>query len=197
MKYLLLITVVASMAIASPAPAEQPIEVLKKTVNQGLRILDDSTYAKSEAKQDQRRKLWQVLQRAFDFHEFSRLVLAGQWHRFSPPQQSEFVDVFGRFLGRYYLSKLQEMYSDERVVFLGQEFLSESRAVVSARVIWKEQEVPVQIRMLRQSDTWKVYDVIVLGISAVHNYRAQFREILRKETPQQVIERLKTKLMVR
>jgi phospholipid transport system substrate-binding protein len=41
---------------------------------------------------------------------------------------------------------------------------------------------------------WKVYDIEALGISAVRNYRAQFKSLLSKETPDQVIERLKQKV---
>ena len=40
----------------------------------------------------------------------------------------------------------------------------------------------------------RIYDIQVLGISAVRNYRAQFKSLLSKETPAQVIERLKIKV---
>jgi phospholipid transport system substrate-binding protein len=48
-------------------------------------------------------------------------------------------------------------------------------------------EVPVQVRMLKRNETWKVYDIIVLGVSGVRNYRAQFQTILLKQSPTQVI----------
>jgi phospholipid transport system substrate-binding protein len=45
-----------------------------------------------------------------------------------------------------------------------------------------------------RSGQWKVYDLSVLGINAVSNYRAQFKGILIKESPQQIIGRLKDKI---
>jgi ABC-type transporter MlaC component len=48
--------------------------------------------------------------------------------------------------------------------------------------------------MLRRENTWRVYDIVALGISAVKFYRGQFRELLRNESPEQVIERLKAKI---
>jgi ABC-type transporter MlaC component len=39
-----------------------------------------------------------------------------------------------------------------------------------------------------------VYDLSVLGINAVSNYRAQFKSILKKESPPQVIARIKNKI---
>jgi phospholipid transport system substrate-binding protein len=41
--------------------------------------------------------------------------------------------------------------------------------------------------MLKLNDTWKVYDIIVLGVSGVKNYRAQLQTILLKQSPEQVI----------
>ena len=45
----------------------------------------------------------------------------------------------------------------------------------------------MHVRMLKRNDTWKVYDIIVLGVSGVRNYRAQFQTILLKQSPAQVI----------
>jgi phospholipid transport system substrate-binding protein len=54
--------------------------------------------------------------------------------------------------------------------------------------------VPVTLRVTNRSGKWKVYDLTALGINAVSNYRAQFKSIISKETPQQLIARLKGKI---
>ena len=46
----------------------------------------------------------------------------------------------------------------------------------------------------KMGDGWRIYDVKVEGVSLVKNYRTQFNDILRKEKPTQLIERLKTKV---
>jgi phospholipid transport system substrate-binding protein len=48
--------------------------------------------------------------------------------------------------------------------------------------------------MIKRKGQWKVYDIQFLGISAVRNYRAQFKSLLRKETPDQVIERIRERI---
>jgi phospholipid transport system substrate-binding protein len=65
---------------------------------------------------------------------------------------------------------------------------------VKVYVLWKGTEVPVEVRMLRRSSTWKVYDIIVLGVSGVKNYRAQFQALLRDNKPSEVIERIKDRI---
>jgi hypothetical protein len=48
--------------------------------------------------------------------------------------------------------------------------------------------------MIKRRGSWKVYDIQLLGISAVRNYRAQFKSLLRKESPAQVINRIKERV---
>ncbi len=92
------------------------------------------------------------------------------------------------------MGKLQEKYKDERLIYEGQEFKSPTRALVHIRVVWKGQKVPVDLLMIKRKGLWKVYDIQFLGISAVRNYRAQFKSLLSKETPAQVIERMRKRI---
>jgi len=55
-------------------------------------------------------------------------------------------------------------------------------------------DIPIYYRMMIKNGKWKVYDVIIEKISLVKNYRTQFRSILRKESPGDLIERLKKKI---
>jgi len=181
-------------AIPALADGDQPIEALQKGVEAGFRILKDPEFGDAKRKDDQQQKLRIILQQLFDFREFSRRVLASNWKIFTPSQREEFVRVFTEFLGKFYLGKLQEKYKDERLIYVSQEMISATRALVNIKVVWKGQKIPVDLRMIKRKGLWKVYDIQVLGISAVRNYRAQFQSILRKETPGQVIERLKQKI---
>jgi phospholipid transport system substrate-binding protein len=48
--------------------------------------------------------------------------------------------------------------------------------------------------MILKGGTWKVYDVVVEGVSLVQNYRSQFNSILAKNTPDQLLEILRKKV---
>jgi phospholipid transport system substrate-binding protein len=181
-------------AIPALADGDRPIEALQKGVDEGLRILQDPKFKDTKLKNVQQQKLWIILKQLFDFHEFSRRVLASNWKNFTPSQREEFVRVFTEFLSKFYMGKLQEKYKDETLIYVGQELRTPTRALVNIQVVWKGQKVPVDLRMIKRKGLWKVYDIEFLGISAVRNYRAQFQFILRKETPGQVIERLKQKI---
>ena len=189
-----LICLLILFGIPSVAPCEQPIDVLRKTLNLGIAVLKDPQYRDAAKKSEQQEILCDAAWQVFDFKEFSRRVLASEWQSFTPEQRREFIEVFAEFLCKYYITRLQEKYSDEKVIYLSQQLIANSRASVKVNVLWKGTEVPVEVRMLRRNSTWKVYDIIVLGISGVKNYRAQFQAILRDSTPSQVIGQIRDRI---
>jgi phospholipid transport system substrate-binding protein len=180
-------------ATASLADGDQPIEALRKGVEEAIRILKNPEFTNADRKDVQQQKLRAIMARLFDFDEFSRRVLASKWKDFTPAQRKEFVDAFSDFWAKFYLGQLQRRYKDETLIYVEQQLTSPIRALVKVQVVWKGQKIPVDLLMIKRKGRWKVYDIHLLGFSAVRNYRAQFQFILRKETPAQVIQRLKIK----
>jgi phospholipid transport system substrate-binding protein len=180
-------------AIPVLADADQPIEALRKNVEEGLRILKDPEFKSADRKEAQQQKLRIILEQVFDFREFSKRVLASHWQDFTPAQRKTFVAEFSDFLSRFYLGQIQKRYKDETLIYVEQQLTSSARAQVDVRVLWKGQKIPVDLLMIKRKGMWKVYDIRFLGFSAIRYYRAQFQFILRKETPAQVIQRLKMK----
>ena len=174
--------------------AAQPLDILRNSIDEGIDVLKDPGYEGSSQKDLQRQKLWQILRQIFDFKEFSMLALGRNWNKFTPGQQLEFTELFSKFVNIYYLTRLQDRYNNEEVIYVDQNLISPTRAVVHVKVLWRNQAVPVDIKMLRRGDSWRVYDIVALGISAVRFYRGQFQELLRNESPAQVIERLRVKI---
>ena len=194
MKKTLLLCLLILLVTPSLAHTEEPIDVLKKTINLGITLLKDPQYQVASRKEEQEDRLCDTAGRVFDFREFSKRVLASKWQHFSPEQRNEFVEVFAEFLCKYYITRLQKRYTDEKVIFLGQDFVGNRVARVRVNVLWKGLEVPVEARMLKRNSTWKVYDIIILGVSGVKNYRAQFRALFPNDTPTQVINRVRNRL---
>jgi len=194
MKKNLLLSLIILFAMPSLALAEEPIDLLEKTVNLGIALLKNPQYQGASKRKEQQELLCDAAGRLFDFREFSRRVLSYKWRNFTPEQKKEFVEVFAEFLCKHYITRLQERYKDEEVFFLSQNLVGNRIAQVRATVLWKGVEVPVEVRMLKRHSTWKVYDIIILGISGVKNYRAQFQALFRNDTPSEVIGRIRERI---
>jgi ABC-type transporter MlaC component len=184
----------AILVLGGPAFAAGPVETCRQTIAEGLRILNDPQDRSPERKPLQQERLWAVLAEGFDFTEFSKRVLAEKWAAFLPAQRTEFVDVFSRFLGNYYLAQLLNHYTNATVTCQGQEILGPAQAVVKADVVWMSRPIPVEVRMLKHAGRWRAYDVAVIGFSAVAIYRTQLREIMRTHSPAQVIALVRSRM---
>ena len=193
-KKTLLAVAIILAELSTFAYAEQPVDVLQELIDQGTRILKDPIYRDTEQKEVQRQKLSEIVNQTVDFKEFCRCALANNWLKFKSQQRDDFTELFSKFVTVFYLTMLQDKYNNEEVILMGQNLISDSKAVVRVKVIWKNKDVPVEIKMIRRRDSWKAYDIIILGISAVRFYGAQFQAVLRKESPAQIIDRLKRKI---
>ncbi|RPH51895.1 MAG: ABC transporter substrate-binding protein [Desulfobacteraceae bacterium] len=171
-----------------------PMDALKGPVDEGIRLLSDPKYKNPSLKRVQREKIWEIVRKAFDFTELSGRALAANWKTLNPQQRKEFTEVFSDVLGNTYLDKIQGGFRDEKVAYLGQEKVSDTKAVVKTKIIREKGEIPVDYSMRFKNDSWKVYDVHVEGVSLVQNYRSQFNEILSKDSPDELIKRLEKKL---
>lgn len=187
------ITLILMFILAATGYAS-PMDSLKNPINTAISILNDPVYKAEGKKGIQREKLWDTVKTIFDFNEVSKRALARNWKKFSPDEKKAFADVFSEFLGNTYIDRIQGQYHNEKIVFESQELLNEKKAIVRTKIVRETVEIPVLYRMKLSNGEWKVYDVIVEGISLIKNYRVQFHKILKKETPLQLIQRLDKKL---
>lgn len=192
-KLLALSLVLMLVGMTTSAHGIPPEETLQKPMNEIIGILKDPRYHGKGTKEVQREELWKIVRGLFDFREMSKRSLGRFWKRFSPGQRDQFTDVFSTLLGNIYLNKIQGGYHDEKVLYLGEEIIKDKKAIVKTKIVRENGEIPMNYHMRLQGKKWKIYDFTIEGVGLVKNYRTQFKKILRKESPDQLIERLKKK----
>ncbi len=102
------------------------------------------------------------------------------------------MQLFSTMLKNYYINKIDD-YSDEKVVFDKEMRLSEEKYQVNTRVIMSDKEIPIVYKLARKDGKWRVYDVLIEGVSMVKNYRSQFDQILKRKKPSYVLALLEKK----
>ncbi len=179
-----------------PARAERPTDGVKATADTVLGILNDAGL-QGEAKRAERRRLIRVeLDKRFDWAGIARTSLGKQWSKISPKEQEDFVTVFSRFLEESYLDKFEPYYKDLDRIDYRSERLIENYASVKTIVTSKEKiQHPVEYRLLKPAGSadWRVYDVVIEGVSMVNNYRNQFDDVIAKASFQKLMVDLRKK----
>lgn len=173
------------------AETESPTEAMKKTVEQVLKVLEDESLKAPERAQERLNVLEQIIEKRFDYREIGKRTLGRHWQKLNKAEREEFVSLFQRFLSKTYAGNV-DGYSGEQV-----EYLNERRkgdfAEVQTKVISKKSAISLYYRLLKHSTTWRVYDVVIDGVSLVKNFRSQFGRIIDAESVEGLLEKLRNK----
>jgi phospholipid transport system substrate-binding protein len=177
---------------AFPAWAGVPTDKVKETTDKILAIVSDPAL-KEPAKEKQRReRIRRTVDELCDWDEMSRRSLGKHWAQRSEQEKKEFVHLFGQLLERTYMDKV-EGYSGEKVNYVG-ERLDGDYAEVDVKIVTKQNtEIPVLYKMRTRDQKWRVYDIVIEGVSLVNNYRTQFNDILAKSSFEGLIKKLREK----
>ncbi|HMK49358.1 MAG TPA: ABC transporter substrate-binding protein [Thermodesulfovibrionales bacterium] len=173
--------------------AGPPLETVKSQINRILDVLRDPALKGEAGKKVKRDKIRGVSENMFDYAELSRRTLGQNWSKLNAGQQKEFVDLYKRLLEDAYADKIIT-YTDEKVVFSKDSALTEKTAEVQTTVATKKADIPIHYRLILKGSEWKVYDVVIEGVSLVSNYRNQFSEILSSKSPDGLIDTLRKKV---
>jgi phospholipid transport system substrate-binding protein len=188
-----LIAGIATLCAVSGLQAQAPdaMAEVKATVDQVLSVVKDPNYKASTG--ERRQKLREIIGSHFDFTAMSRSALGTHWKDLSEQQRQEFTDLFTRLMEASYMGKI-ESYNNQQIDYQREISEGPQYAQVNTQITQAGQEpVSVNYRLRQDAGTWKVYDVIINGISLVANYRNQFNRIMNSKGYDALIESLKAK----
>jgi phospholipid transport system substrate-binding protein len=170
-----------------------PVDMLREHVNKVLEVLRDPALKGESGRKVKKERIRVISEEIFDFTELSKRSLGQNWEKFNPDQQKEFIKLYKSLLEETYSEKVTS-YTDEKIVIKKEVSLSEKTVEVQTTILTRTSEVPIYYRLMEKNGNWKVYDVVIEGVSLVSNYRTQFREILASKTPEALLEILRNKV---
>ncbi|MEW6570205.1 MAG: ABC transporter substrate-binding protein [Nitrospirota bacterium] len=173
--------------------ADAPLETVKRQVNKVLDVLRDPALKGKAGEEKKKAKIRSISEEMFDFLELSRRTLGPNWRKFNEVQQKEFIDLYKSILEDAYIDKIVA-YRDEKVVFNDEKKLTGKTFEVRTTIVTKRADIPINYRVILEDGEWKVYDVVIEGVSLINNYRSQFREILLNNTPDALLDKLRKKV---
>lgn len=184
------LTLLLSLSVSAGASLadQQAQQALQSSVDEILGILRDPGFSGAN-KAAKEAKIRTIINGIFDFTELTKRSLGVHWSKFSPEQQEEAAAAMADLLEATYIGNLQD-YKNQHVQY--DEVIAGARGAVEVRttVISGSKSLPIHYRM-RDADGWKIYDVVIEGISLVKNYRTQFQEIMLQGTPQELIAKIR------
>lgn len=186
------LTLALCLLLPVTVQAATALETLQGVIGEMLDVLKEPAQPGTPAYAQERQQLEKVIKNIFDFNELSARAVGLHWKRFSPEQKEQFVQAFSDLLGAKYLDRIQA-YKNERVLYGEVRTSSSGNVEVQSVIVQGDKQIPIAYRMTETANGWRVYDVIIEGVSLVKNYRTQFMDIMVNGKPDELIEAVRKK----
>lgn len=194
-----LLAVLLAAGLAIPAAQAWAQEIAPDELVKGVTLDVIGVIAKDrELQSGNRQKVASLVEEKvlphFNFSSMAALAMGQNWAKATPDQKKRLTDEFKILLVRTYASALSS-YRDQKFEFRPLRAKpTDTDVVVQVRILQQgAQPVSLDYGMEKTASGWKVYDVIVGGVSLVANYRTDFSNIVRDSGVDGLINSLRAK----
>ncbi len=169
------------------ARAEGPMEGVKSLIEEVQAIL------KKNPQKAQRADLVEkATAKHLDFREMAKRSLESTWTNLNRSQQDDFIRVFSALLKAHYANHLDD-FAQTKVDYQGETNKADA-SEVRILVIRPNDKIPVNFRLLHESEGWMIYDMVIEGVSMVDNFRTQFGAMIQECSYGDLVRCLKDRL---
>jgi phospholipid transport system substrate-binding protein len=168
----------ATIAVASAAAfAQQAPDQLVKQVSS--EVLDAAKADKSIQAGDVKQVSALVEAKVMPHVNFQRMTASAvgrYWRQATPEQQKKLQDEFKTLLVRTYSGALAQVRDQTVQLKPMRSSPEDTEVIVRTEIRGKGDPIQLDYRLEKAADGWKIYDVNVLGVWLVENYRNSFAQ---------------------
>ena len=180
-KLLVLATLVVGMNVQLAWSQESPDALVRKNTTEILAALKaDKDLAAGNQKKIEKLADEKILP-LFNFVRMTQLAVGWNWKDASEAQKKSLIDEFRTLLVRTYSTSLTQFRNQTIDVKPTKMAATDAEVVVKTQVVQPGgQPIPIDYSLEKSGDSWKVYDVLIDGVSLVTNYRSSFNTEIQK-----------------
>jgi phospholipid transport system substrate-binding protein len=171
--------------------AGAPSDQLRDGIDRVFKILRDPEMAGDTNAIQRRKAILTAAGNIFDFGEMAKRSLGQHWTARTPAERSQFVALFTDLMQRSYIAKVDQ-HGGAKMVFRGETADGDHATVRTTIPLSNGSEMPLEYRMHNADARWQVYDLSIDGVSLVSNYRAQFNKVIRLDSYETLVAKLKS-----
>jgi phospholipid transport system substrate-binding protein len=190
--YLLLTTLFLTCTSAS-AQEDAPEALIKKVTDEVIAVLKQDKDIQSGDVRKAAELIETKVLPQFNFTRMTALAVGKDWNRASAEQKKQLSDEFRTLLVRTYSNALTN-YKDQTLRYKPSKMQGDAEAVVRTEVLQPGgKPIAMDYSVEKLADGWKIYDVVVAGVSLVTNYRDTFAQEVRANGIDGLIQMLAAK----
>ena len=190
-----LLAIAGVMSEPVGAAAQSPEELVQSTADKVLTVLQTEAKKKERDPKVLYRLVDEVILPVVDLEGMSKLILAKHWRTATPEQRQRFMVAYRDMMVRTYTLSMLD-YADTTYKILPARGKSGEKYVTVYTELLPGQgraKIAVDYRLRRVEGEWRVFDVVIDGISLVKNYRTSFGEEITRAGLDALILRMEDK----
>jgi phospholipid transport system substrate-binding protein len=188
---------ISSQLTCADVPSQtNPMALIQSGTGKAIQMLHESESGRAPSLRQRKDEILNIVSEYFNFDEMAKRALGRPWKDQTPDKRQEFVKLFKQLLFNTYINRLENYTGSKERVFYDSEKLDGDYAIVKTHIVYQgNNNVEIEYRLHRDMGVWKVYDVVVEGISIVENYRSQFASILTNESFDSLLSKVRQKIV--
>ena len=192
-KTLVIITLLLLSGNALAQSEQGPIEIVRETTNELFQMVEQNREKYENDIQALREDIRPILLGEVDTLYSGRLVLGRSARGMESEKVEEFSDALSNLLIRRYADGLLDFRTRDQMEIrpLAGNNTERMTRVRTRVTLDNDEEAPVDYVFRKTDEGWKIFDVIVEGISYVTTFRNQIGEQIRQEGFDTTLEKLK------
>ncbi|MHC4321033.1 MAG: MlaC/ttg2D family ABC transporter substrate-binding protein [Planctomycetota bacterium] len=167
-------------------------KILKSSVSKVFTVMLDEEMTMDQKKS----KVIEITNTVFGYPLMAKLSIGkAHWSEFNAKQRIEFTNLFTEQFQDFYIDKL-DLFSDEEVIFKPATVVKKKKVQVPTVLLSKGKEYSILYKMSNTKAGWKIYDIVIEGVSLIHTYRSQYNHILKNGEVEDLLTKMREKKKV-
>lgn len=169
-----------------------PLELMQSKEGQVKTLLAKPTVKGTPEHDRKESDLRAVINELFDFEELGKRALELHWDDLSDAQRVDFVSTLKALIEKNYLLRITKA-TTYTIQWFGA-VPGEDYTTVRFKIASGKYKAAIQFRVIEKGGKWVIFDMLIDDVSLMENYRSQFNRIIRNESFDALMGKMRKKL---
>ena len=166
-------------------------EDINLMVKEKVSVIFELLGQKDLDKDERNLKIVEELNEIMYFTAAGALSLGKHWKKISKKQKKEFLKIFKKYINNYIVEKI-DLYTNQKIEIGDAKIVKKGRAKLNIGILSGGEALQVTFKLRKnKKKAWRVWDVDIEGVSLITTFRSQFSGVLKKNSFDVLLEKLR------
>ena len=166
-------------------------EDINLMVKEKVSVIFELLGQKDLDKDERNLKIVEELNEIMYFTAAGALSLGKHWKKISKKQKKEFLKIFKKYINNYIVEKI-DLYTNQKIDIGEAKIVKKGRAKLNIGILSGGEALQVTFKLRKnKKKAWRVWDVDIEGVSLITTFRSQFSGVLKKNSFDVLLEKLR------